>query len=299
MTDVRIDKERMLAATSSRLTTRFKDFVSKLWSHRKGKAGLIILLGLVIFALIGHFAAPYNPMADNAVAFQPPSRAHLLGTNYVGQDLLSWLMVGTGTSLVVGFTVAILSALIGVIVGVTAGYYGGMIDDVLMRAVDVLLVIPGFPLLVILQTFLPPTLETTILILSILGWPFLARVIRSQTLSLRERQYVLASKLSGLSGMQIIVRDILPMLIPIITINAIFIAVSGVVAQAGLAFFGLGDLRSVNWGTDLYYFFNQDGIAYKAWWWLLPPGIGIIVLGLGANFLSNGIYEITKPKKEG
>ena len=97
--------------------------------------------------------------------------------------------------------------------------------------------------------------------------------------------------------MQIIFRDIIPMLIPIITINAIFIAVGGVVAQAGLAFFGLGDLRSVNWGTELYYFFNQDGIAYKAWWWLLPPGIGIIILGLGANFLSNGIFETTKPQK--
>lgn len=156
-------------------------------------------------------------------------------------------MVGTGTSLVVGVTVAILTALIGVIVGVMAGYLGGRIDDVLMRLADVLLVIPGFLLLVILQTFLPPTLETTTLILSILGWPFLARIIRSQTLSLKERQYVLASKISRLSGMQIIVRDILPMLIPIITINAIFIAVGGVVAQAGLAFFGLGDLRSVNW----------------------------------------------------
>ncbi|MCW6158452.1 MAG: ABC transporter permease [Thermoplasmatales archaeon] len=299
MTNVRIDKERMEAVTSSRPTTRFKDFMSKLWKHKKGKAGLIILFGLVIFALIGHFAAPYNPLANNAPAFQPPSHAHLLGTDYIGQDILSWFMVGTGTSLVVGFTIAILSALIGVTVGVIAGYFGGKTDDVLMRAVDVLLVIPGFPLLVILQTFLPPTLETTVLILSILGWPFLARVIRSQTLTLKERQYVLASKLSGLSGMQIIFRDIIPMLIPIITINAIFIAVGGVVAQAGLAFFGLGDLRSVNWGTELYYFFNQDGIAYKAWWWLLPPGIGIIILGLGANFLSNGIFETTKPQKGG
>lgn len=299
MTGTVVDKERVQAITSNRPVARFRDFMNKLWKHRKGKVGLIILLGLVAFAIIGQFAAPYNPFNHNAPDFQSPTSAHLLGTDYLGQDILSWFLVGTGTSLLVGFSIAIISAVLGVLVGVIAGYYGGKTDDVLMRAVDVLLVIPSFPLLVILSVFLPKTLQTTILILSILGWPYLARVIRSQTLTLRERQYVLASKLAGMSGTRIIMRDIIPILVPIIFINAIFIAVGGVVAQAGLAFFGLGDLRSVNWGTMLYYFFNQDGIAYKAWWWLLPPGIGIVVLGLGANFLSNGIYEITKPQRGG
>jgi len=299
MSNATVDKERMNAIVSSRPLNSFKSFMAKLWKHRQGKAGLLILLGLVVFALVGHFVAPYSPYYNNAPGFLPPGPSHLLGTDNEGHDILTWFLIGTGTSLLVGTAIAFFSALIGVAVGVIAGYFGGRLDNTLMRAVDVLLVIPGFPLLVILSVFLPPTLWTTILILSVLGWPFLSRVIRSQTLTLKERQYIMASKLSGLSGIQIIARDIIPNLMPIIFINAIFIAVGGVVAQAGLAFFGLGDLRSINWGTMLYWFFAEDGIVYKAWWWLLPPGLGIIVLGVGANFLSNGIYEITKARKGG
>lgn len=277
---------------------RFKNFFKKLIHHRKGMAGLIIIIALVIIALIGIFFAPYNPFNTNAPAFQPPSAKHLLGTDYLGEDVLSWFLIGTGTSLLVGFSIALFSAVIGVAVGVIAGYFGGAVDNLLMRLVDILLVIPGFPLLVILSAFLPPTLETTILVLSILSWPFLSRVIRAQTLSLKQRSYILASRLSGLSGMRIIARDILPNLIPIIFINAIFLAVGGVVAQAGLAFFGLGDLRSVNWGTMLYWFEAEDGIVYRAWWWLIPPGAGIVLLGIGANFLGNAVYELTKKSEE-
>ncbi len=289
----KVKKSLASAGMASRLKGSFLD----LMRSKKGRLGFIIILGIVIFGIYGHFAAPYNPFNTNAPAFQPPSRAHLLGTDYIGEDIYSWFLIGTGTSLMVGFSIAILSALIGVLVGVIAGYYGGKIDNTLMRVVDVLLVIPGFPLLVILSAFLPPTLETTILVLSILSWPFLSRVIRSQTLTLKQRQYILASRLSGMSGMQIIFKDIIPNLIPLIFINVIFLAVGGIVAQAGLAFFGLGDLRSVNWGTMLYWFEAEDGIVYRAWWWLLPPGIGIVLLGVGANFLANGIYEITQPSR--
>jgi len=284
-------KESISSANSF---TRFKDFMRRLFRNKKGRAGLIILIGLVVFGAVGYFVAPYSPFDTNAPAFQPPSGSHWLGTDYIGEDIFSWFLIGTGTSLLVGFSIALLSAIVGVLVGVVSGYFGGKIDNLLMRAVDVLLVIPGFPLLVILSAFLPPTLETTILVLSLLSWPFLSRVIRSQTLSLKQRQYIMASKLSGMSGFQIILRDIIPNLIPLIFINAIFLAVGGVVAQAGLAFFGLGDLRSVNWGTMLYWFQAEDGIVYNAWWWLLPPGIGIVLLGIGANFLSNGIYEVTQ-----
>jgi len=293
------EEEVIKILRSSSQFNRFKDFMKKLLHHRKAMTGLSILFLLVLIAIIGYFAAPYNPFNTNAPPFQPPTRQHLLGTDYLGEDVLSWFLLGTGTSLFVGFSIAIISAFIGVLVGVTAGYFGGQVDNVLMRIVDVLLVIPGFPLLVILSAFLPPTLETTILVLSILSWPFLSRVIRSQTLSLKQRQYVLASKLSGLSGFQIIFRDIIPNLIPIIFINVIFLAVGGVVAQAGLAFFGLGDLRSVNWGTMLYWFEAEDGIVYNAWWWLIPPGLGIVALGIGANFLGNAIYELTQPSRGG
>ena len=296
MSEARAEEIQNALASNSPMN-RFKSFMKNVWAHKKGRAGLIILTALGLLAIFGYFFAPYSPYNTNSLAFQPPSYQHLLGTDYEGADIFSWFLIGTGTSLVVGLSIALLSAFIGVLVGVVAGYFGRQVDDVLMRAVDVLLVIPGFPLLVILSAFLPPTLETTIFVLSILSWPFLARVVRSQTLTLKERPYIMASKLSGLNGMQIIIRDILPNLLPIIFINAIFLAVGGVVAQAGLAFFGLGDLRSVNWGTMLYFFQAEDGIVYRAWWWLLPPGLGIVILGIGANFLSNAIYEITKSSR--
>lgn len=276
-------------------TNQFFTFMKKLWKNPKGRGGMLIFAALIGISIYGVFLAPYSPYDVSFSAYLKPSLSHLLGTNYVGEDVFSRFVIGTGTSLVVGFTVAIFTMVVGTLAGVTAGYVGKVTDDVIMRIVDILLVIPGFPLLVILSAYLPPSIWSTIFVLSILSWPFHSRVIRSQTLTLKQRAFVLSSKVSGLSSRKIIMRDIIPNLLPIIFINTIFVVVAAVVAQAGLAFFGLGDLRSVNWGTMLYWFEAQDGILYQAWWWLLPPGVGIMLLGVAANLLSNGVSETTSP----
>jgi peptide/nickel transport system permease protein len=275
----------------SRGTDRLRPLLSSLWQNPKSRSGIIILGCLVGLGVIGGIYTPYSPFAPAFADYLPPSWAHLLGTNYEGQDVLSQFMYGTGTSLLVGFSVGVLASIIGTVVGVVAGYYGKIPDTFLMRFVDVLLVIPGFPLLIVLSSYLPPTLESTIIVLAILSWPFMSRVIRSQTLSLKQKQFVMASKLSGMSNLKIMARDILPFLLPLIIINSIFIVVGAVVAQAGLAFFGLSDISSVNWGTMLYWFEAEEGILFKAWWWLLPPGIGIMLLGIGGNLLNNGLSE--------
>jgi peptide/nickel transport system permease protein len=285
----RLSRKQVLVVRDRTLT-----FIRQLWSNYKSRIGIIILGTLVMIGIVGPFIAPYSPYDISFKAWQPPSSAHLLGTDYEGADILSQFLVGTSTSLYVGVTVAIAAAGIGTLVGVITGYFGRMVDEVLMRFVDILLVIPGFPLLVLLSAYFPPTLNTTILILSILSWPVLSRIIRSQVLTVKQRPYVLASKLSGYGSFRIIYRDILPNILPLIFINIIFLVVGAVVAQAGLAFFGLGDLRSVNWGTMLYWFDAEDGIVFNAWWWLLPPGIGIVLLGLGGNLLSNGLHEVTQ-----
>jgi peptide/nickel transport system permease protein len=272
-----------------------KNSILKLWRNRDGRAGLIILSALIAIAVYGYFFPPYNPSAPRFPIYLPPSASHLLGTDSEGQDIFSQFVYGSAVSLMVGFSVAAITMVIATFAGVAAGYYGSAVDNTIMRIVDVLLVIPGFPLLVILSAFFPPTLYTTVLILSILGWPFIARLIRSQTLTLKNRAFVLASKVSGLSNIRIIVKDIIPNLMPIIFINAIFVVVGAVVAQAGLAFFGLGDITSINWGTMLYWFEADNAILYRAWWWALPPGLGIVFLGIGANLLSNGIHAITGP----
>ncbi|MCL4451598.1 MAG: ABC transporter permease [Candidatus Thermoplasmatota archaeon] len=263
----------------------------EIWSNGKARFGMIVFIIFAIIGIFGHFIYPYSPKAT-FVIWQPPTFAHVFGTDYEGHDVLSQFLYGTGVSLYVGASVALISVAIGTMVGMLSGYYGGIVDNIFMRFVDILLIMPTFPLLVILAAYLPPTNNTTILILSLLSWPFMSRVIRSQVLTLKERPFIKAAVISGMKGFTIIRKEILDHLMPLIIINAVYLLVGAIVAQAGLAFFGLGDLTSINWGTMLYYAQSEDAIVYAAWWWILPPGIAIAIIGIGANIFGNGITEI-------
>lgn len=263
-----------------------------LWHNWKSKYGIIIFLVFVGIAVYGQFFTPYKPSYDLFPSYLHPSQAHLLGTDYDGHDVLSQFLYGTGVSLYVGAAVAFIAVFIGTLVGLISGYYGGIIDNLFMRFVDILLILPSFPLLVILSTYFKPTVTSTIIILGILSWPFMSRVIRSQALTLRERPFVKAAVLSGMKGYSIVFKEIFKFILPLIIINAIYLFVGAIVAQAGLAFFGLGDLSSINWGTMLYYAQNQDAVLYAAWWWILPPGVAIGALGIGANILGSGLNEV-------
>lgn len=266
-------------------------FIRGALGNRKFLSGLIILLAFTLLGILGPFIAPYSPYNTSFQSWLPPSSAHLLGTDYIGHDVYSWFVIGTGTSLFVGATVSLITTFLGTAVGLISGYYSGAIDNILMRAVDVLLIIPTFPLLVILAVYLPPTNTTTILILGMLSWPFMSRVIRSQVLTLKERPFVNAAKLSGYSGSKVLFKEIFPHLLPLIIINAVYVVVGAIVAQAGLAFFGLGDLSSVNWGTSLYWAQSSDAIVYNAWWWIVPPGLSIALIGIAANLFGTGLNE--------
>ena len=222
---VKIQKRNFSRKQAEIAKRRALDFAHSLWNNWKSRIGIIILGTLVIIGIAAPFIAPYSPYDISFRAWQPPSSAHLLGTDFEGADVLSQFLIGTGTSLYVGISVAIFAAAIGTLVGVITGYFGRVVDEVLMRFVDILLVIPGFPLLVLLSAYFPPTLNTTIIILAILSWPVLSRIIRAQVLTVKQRPYVLASKLSGYGSFRIIYRDILPNLMPLIFINIIFLVV--------------------------------------------------------------------------
>ena len=269
-----------------------ESLLRSLYENRKARIGIYVFVVFIAIAIYGRFFTPYSPFADNFPSYLGPSAAHLLGTDYDGHDVFSQFMYGTGVSLWVGAMVALISVLIGTIVGLISGYYSGVVDNVLMRVVDILLILPTFPLLVILSTYFKPTVTSTILILGILSWPFMSRVIRSQTLTIRERPFIKAAMLSGMPGYRIVFSQIFKFVMPLIIINAIYMFVGAIVAQAGLAFFGLGDLSSVNWGTMLYYAQNQNAVIYSAWWWIIPPGVSIAVLGIASNILGTGINEV-------
>ncbi len=269
-----------------------ESLLRSLYENRKARLGIYIFLVFIAMAIYGRFFTPYSPFDSQFGSYLKPSLSHLLGTDYGGHDVFSQFMYGTGVSLWVGAMVALITVFIGTFVGLISGYYSGIVDNLLMRVVDILLILPTFPLLVILSTYFRPTITSTILILGILGWPFMSRVIRSQTLTIRERPFIKAAILSGMPGYRIVFSQIFKFVLPLIIINAVYAFVGAIVAQAGLAFFGLGDLASVNWGTMLYYAQNQNAVIYSAWWWIVPPGISIAVLGIAANIFGSGINEV-------
>lgn len=259
--------------------------------NKKFLSGLIILAAFTVMGILGQFIAPYSPYNTTFQSWLPPSSAHLLGTDYIGHDVFSRYVIGTGTSLFVGASVSLITTFLGTMFGLVSGYYGGAVDNLVMRSVDILLILPTFPLLVILSVYLPPTNGTTIMILGLLSWPFMSRVIRSQVLTLKERPFIKAAKLSGYSGGRIIFKEIFPHLLPLIVINAVYVVVGAIVAQAGLSFFGLGNLASVNWGTSLYWAQTSDAILYNAWWWIVPPGLSIALIGVASNLFGSGLNE--------
>ncbi len=269
-----------------------ENIVMELLRNKKSRLGISIIFAFVIIGVIGAVWTPYSPSDTAFTAWQAPTFAHLFGTDYNGHDVFTWFLIGTGISLFVGFSVAIFSTLLGSLVGLVSGFYGGLLDNALMRTVDILLIMPVFPLLVILSAYLPPTNETTILILSALSWPFMSRVIRSQVLTLKERPFIKAAILSGMSGSKIISHEVLKHVLPLIIINGIYLMVGAIVAQAGLAFFGLGDITSISWGTSLYWAQAEDAVVYAAWWWILPPGLSIALIGIAANLFGSGLTEV-------
>jgi peptide/nickel transport system permease protein len=269
--------------------------------NKKATAGLTIVLVFVIIAIIGPFVAPYNP-SQMAVGppMQPPSPQHWLGTTKLGQDILSQLLVGTRESLLVGFGVGILSTIIAVLVGMTAGYLGGWVDEVLMLLTNIFLVLPFFPLAIVAasyaQAFNIRGIAVIIVVLTLTGWAWAARVKRSQTLALRNRDFILAAQVSGESWYRIILSEILPNMGALVAASFIFATIFAVLGEAGLEFIGLGDISAVTWGTMLYWAQNNEALLLGAWYWFIPPGLCIGLFAVGLTLLNYAIDEMTNPR---
>jgi len=260
-------------------------------------------LGIIgVFALLAIFApllARYPPALQSKQQYSPPSWQHWLGTDNLGQDILSQIFYGARISLLVGLVVALAATSIGTLVGVLSGYYRGATDQGLMRFTDVMLVLPQLPLMIILAAYLGPSLESIIIVLTLTSWPLVARLIRSQTLSLRERPFTDASRVIGSSNLRIIFSVIVPNLLTLIAANVVLMITTAVVGEAGLDFIGLGNPSVVSWGTMLYWAQNYalfGSINGVAWWWILAPGLCIALLGLGAVLVSLSIENVFNPR---
>lgn len=276
---------------------RAMEFFTTVKRNRTGQIGFILLSMIIAVALLAPLLSPYDPYQRVAPPFQPPSAAHLLGTNDIGQDICSELIWGARISLGIGFFAAAIAITLGIIIGILSGYYRRLLDTVLMRFVDVVLVIPFLPLMILLAAYLGPQLSNIIIVIGILTWAGPARVIRAQVLSLREFGYVLAARSLGSTDTKIMLRHILPGILPIALAQFIRAVSSVILIESSLAFLGLGDPTAKSWGTILYYAQARGAFLTGAWiWWILPPGIMITFTVLAFALTGYTLEEILNPR---
>jgi peptide/nickel transport system permease protein len=253
-----------------------------------------------VLALTAPIAAPFSPYSFPAPGrpYAPPGRTFLLGTDNLGEDILSEIIYGGRVSITVGLIVAFLSTSLGTLVGILSGYYMKTIDEILMRATDIVLILPALPLMIILAAYLGPSIQTVILVLTVTAWPSVARVVRSQTLSLRERPFVDSARVAGASDIRIITKILFPNLASIIAANAVLMITSAIVGEAALDFIGLGDITVVSWGTMLYWA-QSYALFNGAWWWVVAPGLCIVLVGLAFVLISVSIENVFNPRLRG
>lgn len=285
---------------SDSMTSKAGAFVRGVWTllttNRKVMVGSAIVGFFVLVALFGPLFIQQNPLKFTLKLLAPPSSAHWLGTNQGGQDVFSQLVVGTRASVFWSFVTGLLVVAIAVTVGLVSGYFGGVVDDVLSLVTNVFLVIPSFPLAIVAVEFFSRTTLTIVLIVALTNWPWGARVLRSQTLSMRSREFVAAARANGESSWRIIFFEIFPNEISIVAASFITTTIQVLLAVAGLEFLGFGDSTAMSWGTMLYGAYTGSALFQGAWWWFAPPGLCIALLGSGLALLNFGIDEIADPR---
>jgi peptide/nickel transport system permease protein len=259
------------------------------------RVGLLIVLLSVFAAVAGPFLSPWDPSAQElARRLESPSAAHPLGLDELGRDILARLLVGARISLLVGIAVVSVSSAAGMLFGSIAGYFGGVVDDVISRVIDVLMAFPGILLAIALVAVLGPSLVNVVLALSVIGWVGYARLVRGQALRARELEFVQAARASGASAARIVLRHILPTAIPAVVVQATLGMAGAIIAEAALSFLGLGvQPPTPSWGTML-----DAGRAhlFDAPHLTIFPGLAIATLVLGFNFLGDGLRDRVDPK---
>ncbi len=275
---------------------KFKEFFQLLFGHPMGFIGLaiiIIFLGMAFFAPV---LGTQDPTKTGAVEHLliPPSSQFWLGTDDLARDIWSQIIYGSRISLTIGFVAALITVFTGTLVGLVSGYYGKMIDEILMRIVDFFMMLPELPLMIVLAAVMGPSMWNIILVVSLVSWPTTARVVRSQVLSLKERPFVESSRCIGASNMQLMFAEILPNVVPLMFAQAVLMITEAIYAEAVLSFLGLGDPSSISWGMMLNHVF-ESGVIAESYWWVAPPIISIVLLIVSFSLLGTAVSDILEP----
>ena len=277
-----------------------KNSILKRWARgifrvKKAVIGLYIIGGFILLSVIGPIIAN-DPIEFLGTPLSPPSLEFIFGTNGQGQDVFAQTVSGARQTLFVGFTTGFLVVMIGAIVVGSSGYFGGRTDDLLSFLINIFLVMPGLPLMVILASWLPPGPGTLIGVLVLTGWAWNARVIRSQMMTYRNRDFVSAAIVSGETNIRIIIIEIMPRMLSLLASSFIGASIYAIGAQVGLEFLGLGDVSSVTWGTNLYWASNDMALLTGSWWTFIPTGLSIALVSFGLTLINFGIDEATNPR---
>lgn len=266
---------------------------------RNGKSmtGLVILAVFVVLAIVGPWIAPRDPNETTLDLLVGPSSTHWLGTDHLGRDVFSQLLVGTRSVMIVGLVTGVIATALAVLVGVSAGFLGGVADETLSALSNIFLVLPALPLIIIIATQLDDVTSIVIaLVLAVTGWAWGARVLRAQTLSLRGRDFIEAARASGESTWRIVWFETLPNLTAIIASSFVSTVTFAVLSQTTLAFIGVTPLTDWSWGTVLYWAQANQALSRGAWWWFVPAGLLVALLGMALTLINFGIDEFVNPR---
>ncbi len=268
---------------------------------RLALVGSLIFAFFLLVALFAPWIAPYGPIEviqEDGIwlSNETPSARFLLGTTNLGRDIFSQLVYGTRTALLVGFSAAVAVAVTGTVVGLMAGYYGGWLETGLMRLADVAFGIPFLPFIIVLVAFLEPSIWNIVVAMGLLLWRDTGRVIRSQVLIVREKAFVSAARISGASNWRIIFLYIAPSILPLSFLYGSLAIGWAILTEASVSFLGFGDPQAISWGFMLQDAFVSQAMSRGAWYWILPPGICIMLSVMAGFFIGRGFEEVLFPR---
>jgi oligopeptide/dipeptide ABC transporter ATP-binding protein len=292
--------ELLASKKSPPAASRALGFWNKFGRNRMGIVGLAMLVSVILVAVFADAIAPYTPGSTRTISvsdiYKPPAPQHIFGTDDAGADVFSNFIHGARVSLTVGFFAAFISIVIGGVLGIVAGFFGGRVDNFLMRFTDIMLVIPDLPLIVVIVALTKPSLLNIIFVIGLLGWTTTARVVRSQTLAVKSRKFVLRARAIGSGKGHIIRRHVLPLVMPVLLVQGVLVVSLAVLNESTLSFLGLGDPTAVSWGQMLSFAFGRGAMSTGAWWALVAPGLGIVWVVLGLTLLGQGLERALNPR---
>ncbi len=295
-----------VAAPSARRITwlRRRRALAEAWREYRRSAPGLIGLAILVAAILMALAAPLlaDPAGLHAVntvnnpAWANPSKFAPLGTDHLGRSVMTQFIWGARISLLVGLAATVLAMVIGSVVGIIAGFFGGWTESILMRLTEWFLVIPFLPLAIVLAAILGPSIQNIILVIGITSWPFPARLIRAQVLTLKQRLYVDRSRALGASEWHLMTRHILPNLSGLIIANTTLTVPVAILSETTLSFLGLGDPSRASWGKMLEESFEAGALTQQAWWYYVPPGVGILLVVLAFTLCGQALEEVLDPR---